>query len=109
MAAWGGPDIICIDGDEKRQMLRAAKRQHLGRSKARIPFFSDEERKMLNIELSTLLNGFVKIVICNAYPLSNKTKQEFDLDSLSCLKYSMLWVRCAFGNVFSLCHKASQS
>ena len=60
------------------------------------------------------LFGFVKVDPCISHPLPNKTKLKFnqdfkpcwsfysDLKALSESKYSMPWVRCAFGNVYLL-------
>ena len=72
------------------------------------------------IDLSKLLHGFVKIVTWiwrsfSMFPrlLPNKTKVMLDQDFKACWsfyfeikllnesKYSMSWVRCAFGNVFA--------
>ena len=64
------------------------------------------------IDLLRLLLGFVKVVLCISRPLPNKTKMKFDQDFKVCWsfcfelkvsnekKYSMPWVRCAFGIVW---------
>ena len=41
-----------------------------------------------------LVTGFFKVVLCFSRPLPNKTKLKFD-------QYSIPWVRCAFGAVFT--------
>ena len=63
------------------------------------------------MDLSILAHGFVKIDIKISCPLPNKTKLKgakdfraywsfcFELKVLKKSKYSMPWVRCAFGNV----------
>ena len=60
------------------------------------------------------MHGFVNVVPCVSRPLPNKTKLKFDqefkahwsfcsdLKVLIESKYSIPWVRCAFGNVFCL-------
>ena len=65
-------------------------------------------------DLSKLLHGFVRVVLCLSRPLSNKTKLKFDQDFKACWsfclelkvlnesKYSMSWVRCAFGNIYNI-------
>ena len=66
------------------------------------------------MDFSKLLCGYVKVVPRNSRPLPNKTKLKFGQDCKACwsfwlwlkvlneLKYSMHWVCCAFGNIFSL-------
>ena len=59
-----------------------------------------------------VLQGFVKVVLCFSRSLPNKTKLKFDQDFKACWsfyfellkksKYSMPWVRCTFGKVFSI-------
>ena len=50
------------------------------------------------MDLSILAHGFVKIDIKISCPLPNKTKLKGAKD-LKKSKFSMPWVRCAFGNV----------
>ena len=65
------------------------------------------------LDFLKLFLGFVRGVLGISCPLPNKTKVKFDqhfkaglsfyfeLTVLSESKYSMFWVRCAFGNVFT--------
>ena len=62
------------------------------------------------MDLLKLLHGIVKVVLCISRPLPNKTKldQDFKVCWSFCFqlkvsnekKYSMPWVRCAFGIVW---------
>ena len=65
---------------------------------------------LLQMDLLKLLHGFVKVILCFSCPLSNNIKLKFDHDVKACWgfcfkikplnesKYSMPWVRCAFGS-----------
>ena len=65
-------------------------------------------------DMLKMLHVFVKVVLCISGPLPNKNKLKFDQDFkawwsfcfelkvLNESKYSMPWVRCAFGNVLIL-------
>ena len=65
------------------------------------------------MDLLKLLRGFAKDILCISRPLPNKTKLKFDKDFKACWsfcfelkllnesKYSLPWVRSAFGNVLS--------
>ena len=58
-------------------------------------------------------HGFVKVVLCISRPLPNKTKLKFDQDLKACWsfcfelnvlndsRYSIPWINCAFGNVYT--------
>ena len=68
------------------------------------------------MDLSKLLRGFFKDVLCISHPLPNKTKLKLDqdfkagwsfcfkLNELNEWKFSMPWVGLASGNAFKNCH-----